>query len=126
MQHLLRYLLLTMALLAVHGGAWSQFTGGAGDGHVSVILASGINCASFFGNQADGHAFAALPNPDPCNNFDVDRSLPMLQELRRTALTRDLHPRVAQMDLRAHCWFHPIPVACLKADNATDMAAAFS
>ncbi len=70
MQHLLRYLLLTMALLAVHGGAWSQFTGGAGDGHVSVILASGINCASFFGNQADGNAFAPLPNPDPCNNFD--------------------------------------------------------
>jgi Secretion system C-terminal sorting domain len=66
----LRHIILVTALLALHAWCHAQFTGGAGDGHAQVLLASSIPCASYSSNSADGHASAVLPNPDPCILFD--------------------------------------------------------
>jgi hypothetical protein len=66
----MRYCFLLLASLLMPLCAWTQFTGGSGDGSVRIFLASSINCGSFFGSLADGHSNAVLANPDPCNNFD--------------------------------------------------------
>jgi hypothetical protein len=57
-------------MLVPLGWCHAQFTGGPGDGHVQVLLASAINCGSYYSNSADGHASAVLPNPDPCIPYD--------------------------------------------------------